>query len=83
MNRKLILMTAAACLLAGACAKNQASTTGQDAQKYLQLWMEKYHPGIAPTEDGLYLLAETPGTGLEWGTVRLQRSREVHLFYPG
>ena len=66
MNRKLILMTAAACLLAGACAKNQASTTGQDAQKYLQLWMEKYHPGIAPTEDGLYLLAETPGTGLEW-----------------
>ena len=66
MNRKLILFTAAACLLAGACAKNQASTTGQDAQEYIKLWMEKYHPGIDPTKDGLYLLSETPGNGLEW-----------------
>ena len=66
MNRKLILMMAAACLLAGACAKKQASTTGQDAQEYIQLWMEKYHPGITPNKDGLYILSETPGNGLEW-----------------
>ena len=64
MNRKLILMMAAACLLAGACAKKQASTTGQDAQEYIQLWMEKYHPGITPNKDGLYILSETPGNGL-------------------
>ena len=37
MNRKLILMMATACLLAGACAKKQASTTGLDAQEYIQL----------------------------------------------
>lgn len=66
MNRKPILLMAAVCLLAGACAKNQASTTGQTAQEYLKLWMDKFHPGIPAGEDGLYILEETPGTGVEW-----------------
>lgn len=59
-------MMAAVCLLAGACAKTQTSTTGQDAQKYLSLWMDKYHPGVTPNEDGLYILEDTPGSGQEW-----------------
>lgn len=66
MNKKLILMMAAVSFLALGCAKNQTATTGQDAKEYIQLWMDKYHPGISATKDGLYILSETPGTGLEW-----------------
>lgn len=68
MNKKLILMMAAACLFAGSCAKNQTSTTGQDAKEYITLWMDKYHPGIGADKNGLYILEETPGTGLEWNS---------------
>ena len=66
MNKKLLLPLAAVCLLAGACAKNEVSTTGQNAKKYIQLWMDKYHPGISANENGLYILEDTPGTGFEW-----------------
>ncbi len=68
MNKKLLIPLAAACLMVGACAKNEVSTTGQDAQKYIQLWMDKYHPGISANEDGLYILSETAGTGAEWNS---------------
>lgn len=68
MNRKLLIPLALVCLLAGACAKNSASTTGQDVREYLKLWMDKYHPGIAANADGLYILEDTPGTGADWNS---------------
>ncbi len=67
MNKKLLIPLAAVCLLmAGACAKKEVSTTGQSAQEYIQMWMDKYHPGISANEDGLYILSETQGNGGGW-----------------
>lgn len=66
MNKKVLLILPVICLLAGACAKKQVSNTGLYAQEYIQKWMEKYHPGISANADGLYILEDTPGNGLEW-----------------
>ena len=66
MNKRVLIPLALTLLLAGACAKNDASTTGQDAQEYLKLWMEDHHPGVTPNEDGLYILQDLPGTGDTW-----------------
>lgn len=63
MNKRLLISLALICLLAGACAKKNTTTTGMEAQEYLQKWMEQEHPGIAPNADGLYILEDTPGTG--------------------
>ena len=66
MNKKVLVFLAVASFLAGACAKSQTSATGEEAREYIQLWMEKYHPGISANSDGLYILSETEGTGEEW-----------------
>lgn len=68
MNKKVLIFLCGVSLLAGACAKNQVSTTGQDAQEYIQLWMNKFHPGINADGNGLYILSDTPGTGEAWST---------------
>ena len=66
MNKKILIPLAAVCLLAGACAKNNATSTGKFAQEYIQLWMDAYHPDVNPTSDGLYILSEEAGTGAAW-----------------
>ena len=66
MNKKILIPLAAVCLLAGACAKNNATSTGKYAQEYIQLWMDAYHPGITPNSDGLYILSDEAGTGAAW-----------------
>lgn len=68
MNKHLLIPLALLALVAGACAKTNTSTTGQDAQTYLKLWMDAYYPNIAPNADGLYILEETVGTGEERNT---------------
>lgn len=68
MNKHLLISLAFLGLLAGACAKNNTSTTGQTAREYLQLWIDKYHPGTAANEDGLYILNDIPGTGEVWNS---------------
>ena len=65
MNKHLLIPLMLLALVAGACAKKNTSTTGQDTQEYLELWIEKYYPDIVPNEDGLYILEETVGTGAE------------------
>jgi len=65
MARKLIFV-AAVCLMAAACAKENTMTSGEKAKAYLDMYMEKYHPGLKPNEDGIYILEEIPGTGKEW-----------------
>lgn len=65
MVRKLTLV-AAVCLLAAACAKENTMTSGEKAKAYLDMYMEKYHPGLKPNGDGIYILEDTPGTGKAW-----------------
>ena len=68
MNKKLLIPLALLCLLAPGCAKKTTSTTGADAKEYLQLWMDKFHPGINANADGLYILEDIPGTGEDWNS---------------
>lgn len=57
---------AAVCLLAAGCAKDSTIKTGEKAQQYLKLFIEKYYPYVTPNEYGLYVLEETPGSGSAW-----------------
>jgi FKBP-type peptidyl-prolyl cis-trans isomerase 2 len=63
---KSFTLAAAVCLLAAGCAKENTINTGEKAQEYLKLYIEKYYPYVTPNEYGLYVLDETPGTGSVW-----------------
>ena len=41
---------AAVCLLAAGCAKDSTIKTGEKAQQYLKLFIEKYYPYVTPNE---------------------------------
>lgn len=64
--RKLLPVAAVLCLMAAGCAKESTWNTGQKAQAYLTMFMEKYYPDVKPNEDGLYILEEKEGTGEAW-----------------
>lgn len=55
-------------LVLGGCAKAVSTSTGKQAQEYLKLWIDEFHPGIQPNADGLYILEDIPGSGLEWNS---------------
>ena len=63
---KNFTLAAVVCLLAAGCAKDSSMKTGEKAQEYLKLYIEKYYPYVTPNEYGLYVLEETPGTGSAW-----------------
>lgn len=63
MNKSILLLSTVLILLAAGCAKSGGNTTGKDAQLRIGEWMKKYHPGIQPNADGLYILEDEPGTG--------------------
>lgn len=65
MKTRYILFAAFCSVLAG-CAKVNTPTAGETAREYLSMWMEKYHPGIDPNADGLYILQDQPGQGDLW-----------------
>lgn len=67
MKRTVILFTAALCLL-WACAKTDNSTTGTQAQEYLNLWLSEYHPGVKASSSGVYILEEEEGSGSAWNS---------------
>lgn len=60
------LAFAAALLLTGACAKEADEDETAAAERRVSSWIEVHYPGIQPTEEGIYILDETPGTGDLW-----------------
>lgn len=64
--RKLLPMAAVLCLFAAGCAKESTWNTGQKAQAYLTMYMEKYYPDVKPNDDGLYILEDKEGDGDVW-----------------
>ena len=52
-------------LIAG-CAQEKTTSTGEQAREYLELLMSTEYPGIQPDKWGIYILKDTPGTGVEW-----------------
>lgn len=65
MKTKYIVLAALG-LLALGCTVDNSLSSGEVAREYLAIWMDKYHPGISPNADGLYILKDTPGTGSQW-----------------
>ena len=53
-------------IMAAGCAKPVTPSTGEWAQEYLGMWMEKYHPGVQQQPSGIYILEDQPGTGALW-----------------
>lgn len=67
MNKlKTILLPAACAVILAGCAKQTSMSTGEKAQEYLSLYMSTENPGVTPDKWGIYVLEDTPGTGLEW-----------------
>ena len=64
--KKLLPMAAVLCMIAAGCAKETTWNTGQKAQAYLAMYMEKYYPNVEPNENGLYILEEEEGDGEAW-----------------
>jgi len=64
--KKLLPMAVVLCLMAAGCAKESTWNTGQKAQAYLTMYMEKYYPNVEPNENGLYILEEEEGDGEAW-----------------
>ena len=56
----------ALCMVAGACEQKTATTSGQEAKEYLDLYMKAVYPDIQKNADGIYILEDTPGTGEAW-----------------
>lgn len=66
---KLFPCTLLCCLLAAACAQQNATqSTGETARQYLDLWMSTMYPGVEMNDDGIYIVEDTPGTGEEWSS---------------
>ena len=66
MKIKYSILLAALALFAIGCTEENLPSAGETAREYLKLWMDKYHPGISATPDGLYVLEETVGKGSLW-----------------
>lgn len=65
MKTKYLIFAALGLVLAG-CSVENTPSAGETAREYLSLWMDKYHPGISPNADGLYILQDNPGNGDLW-----------------
>ncbi len=65
---KTLPVVAAALLLSSACAQEDVSlaSTGEKAQTYLNLYLQKNFPGLEPNENGIYILEESLGSGKTW-----------------
>ena len=66
--KKIILYLTLAALLLSACAKDPKSGVNDAAKRYLDAWMQVYHPGAPQTPLGAFILEETPGTGAAAGS---------------
>ena len=66
MRKTAIYTLLAATLLVPAGCNNKDNSTGTEAQEYIKLWMQEYHPGISASTNGIYILEDTPGDGSVW-----------------
>ena len=63
---KYVLSLGVVLLLAAGCAKENTPSTGATAKDYLEKWVQEFHPELQPNADGLYMMDDTPGTGVLW-----------------
>ena len=58
-----VLASVAAVLFISGCADDKDKSSEEINKEYIEAWMEVNHPGIEPTGQGIYILADSPGTG--------------------
>ena len=64
MKKIIVSLLTVAALVAG-CAKDAPSGANDANKRYFDAWMEVNHPDAKPTGLGIYIIEETPGTGIE------------------
>lgn len=64
MKKIIVSLLSAAALIAG-CAKYAPSGANDASKRYFDAWMEMNHPDVEPTGLGIYIIEDTPGTGIE------------------
>ena len=50
-------------LVAAGCAKSEKTVVNEANRKYVEAWMDVNYPGVTPTELGIYIIEDKPGTG--------------------
>lgn len=68
MRKNVPLVLSVLCLMAAGCAQENTINTGEKAQEYLELYIQKYYPYVTPNEYGLFVLEDTPGSGPLWSS---------------
>jgi len=58
-----IAIASSALLLAASCAKTISTGTNENAQRFLEAWMDINYKGLQPNEDGIYIINDTEGDG--------------------
>lgn len=72
MNRILSRLSVLAAMygafaLIGGCAKSEKTNSNEAEQRYLEAWVQEYHPDAQKTDLGIYILEDEEGTGKEYG----------------
>lgn len=65
LMKKIILSLLTVAALVAGCAKHAPSGANDANKRYFDAWMEVNHPGVKPTGLGIYIIEDTPGTGIE------------------
>lgn len=65
-TRRITIIGGCVALIAfiGGCAKEVSTDTSHMAKDYFDAWMSVNHPGLKPSGLGIYILDDTPGTGV-------------------
>ena len=63
--RRIAILPAIAAVLAASCSKNTGEGTNVALKRQFDAWRAIHYPD-AVEKDGIYIIDETPGTGLEW-----------------
>ena len=66
--KKTILYLSLAALVFTGCAKSPKVGVNDDNKRFLEAWIQVFHPSAARTELGAYILEDKPGTGASAGT---------------
>ena len=67
MKKTILYLSLAALVLAG-CAKSPRKGKNEDSKRYLESWIQVFHPEAVRTNLGAYVLEDVPGTGASAGT---------------
>lgn len=60
---KVSLLSAAMVLMAASCAESPTINSNDDAKLHFDAWISENYPGVTPTDLGVYIIGDTPGTG--------------------